>query len=360
MATGPLARRPTPAGPLATTVGEPWDRPPPSRTTEQSLGFPIARARQVTVTEIICGVDVSSEHLDACIGPNGPRLRVANSPEGIAELAAFATERKVTLAVMEATGGYEQLPFTLLWAAKVPCAIVNPRAVRRFGEGMGFFEKTDRIDAGLIAWYGAVKQVKPRMPATANQLQLRALTGRRRQLTGLKVMQTNQRRLADDPAVQASIDEILAVVSRQIREITAQIAALIKADALWRRIDAALREIKGVADRTVATLMAEFPELGTLSNKAAGKLAGLAPMARDSGKITGKRAVRGGRKPVRAVLFVVAEVVRRHDPDFADAHRRLSEAGKPKKVIRTALARKLLVRLNAKARDARREFALAS
>ena len=139
------------------------------------------------MTEIICGVDVSSEHLDACIGRNGPRLRVANSPEGIEDLAAFTTERQVTLAVMEATGGYERLPFTLLWAAGVPCAIVNPRAVRRFGEGMGILEKTDRIDAGLIAWYGAVKQVKPQTPATANQLQLRALSGRLRQLTGLKV-----------------------------------------------------------------------------------------------------------------------------------------------------------------------------
>jgi transposase len=95
-------------------------------------------------------------------------------------------------------------------------------------------------------------------------------------------------------------------------------------------------------------------------NKAVAELAGLAPIARDSGKISGKRPVRGGRRGIREILFVVAEVVRRHDPDFADCHARLSQAGKPKKLIRVALARKLLVRLNAKAREVRAQGALAA
>jgi hypothetical protein len=118
-------------------------------------------------------------------------------------------------------------------------------------------------------------------------------------------------------------------------------------------LDQAFRTIKPVADRTVACVMAEMPEIGLLLNKAVSKLAGLAPLARDSGKMQGKRPVRGGRRNVRAVLFVVASVVRRHDPDFAAFQQRLSAAGKPKKVIRIALAHKLLVRLNAKAREVR-------
>jgi transposase len=108
----------------------------------------------------------------------------------------------------------------------------------------------------------------------------------------------------------------------------------------------------------MARLMAELPEVGILSDNAASKLAGLAPIARDSGKLNGNRAVRGGRAGIRSILFVVAELVRRHDLDFAAFHRRLTQAGKPKKVIRIALAHKLLVRLNAKARDVRREFAI--
>lgn len=312
------------------------------------------------MTKIICGVDVSSEPLDARIGHDGAVLRVDNSAEGIAELAAHCCAHQVALVVMEATGGYERLAFTLLWAKGVPCAIVNPRAVRRFAEAMGFLEKTDRIDAGLIAWYGAVKRVTPCAPTAENQRRLRALASRLRQLTALKLRQTNQRRLVEEPVVLASIDEILALARRQIRDIATEIAALIDADPLWRALDAAFREIKGVSDRTVATLMAEFAEIGTLSNKAAGKLAGLAPLAKDSGKRAGKRSVRGGRSPIRAILFVVAEIVRRHDPDFADFHRRLNNAGKPKKVIRVAIARKLLVRLNAKARHARNQFQLAA
>lgn len=200
----------------------------------------------------------------------------------------------------------------------------------------------------------------PCAPADAHQQQLRALASRLRQLTALQVMQTNQRRLVEEPAVLASIEEILSVLRRQSRALAARIAALIDNDPLWRALDQAFREIKGVSDRTIATLMAEFPEIGSLSNKAAGKLAGLAPIARDSGKLAGKRSVRGGRRPVRAILFVVAEIVRRHDPHFAAFHRRLTEAGKPKKAIRVALARKLLVCLNAKARDVRHQHALAA
>jgi transposase len=301
---------------------------------------------------------VSAQTLDARIGPDGTMRQVARSAEGIAELAAFCQEHGVELVVMEATGGYEKLPFLLLWQAGVPCALVNPRSVRRFAEGMGFLEKTDRLDAGLIAWYGAVKGIVAQEPPSQAQARLTALVGRLRQITELAVAQTNQRRLQSEPAVLASIDAVLALVRGQIRDFERAIAALIATDPLWRKLNEHFRSIKGVADRTVARVMAELPEIGTLSNKAVAKLVGLAPFAKDSGQVAGRRRVRGGRAGVRSILFVVAEIVRRHDPDFADFHRRLSHAGKPKKAIRIAIARKLLVRLNAKARDARRQLAI--
>lgn len=310
------------------------------------------------MTEIICGIDVSSQYLDAAIGPDGAFLRVANDAEGVAELAAFCETHGVELAVMEASGGYERLAFGLLWAAGLACAIVNPRQVRHFAEAMGFLEKTDRIDARLIAWYAKAAGIGANEPAGEAQQRLRALVTRLRQLTALKTAQTSQRRFAQAPEVLRSIDEMLALLRRQSRELAGEIARLLDADPMWATLDAAFREIKGVADRTVAGLLAELPEIGTLSNKAAAKLVGLAPLAKDSGKLAGKRRVRGGRRPLRALLFIVAEVVRRHDPDFAEFHRRLNEAGKPKKVVRVALARKLLVRLNAKARDVRRQIAI--
>ena len=310
---------------------------------------------------LICGVDVSSTHLDAKIGhENGAFQRFERTPEGIAALAAFCSRHAASLVVMEATGGYEQLAIGQLWAAGMPVAIVNPRAVRRFAQGMGSMEKTDRIDAGMIAWYAAVKRIAAQPPASQTQRSLTAWVTRLRQLTELKVAQVNQRRLLDEPVAIASIDEIIALVARQVRNLEARIANAIAADPLWAQLDAEFRTVKGVAGRTVARLMAELPEIGTLSNKAVAKLAGLAPIANDSGKRSGQRPVRGGREGVRSILFVIAEIVRRFDQDFADFHARLNAAGKPKKVVRVALAHKLLTRLNAKARDVRNALADAN
>jgi transposase len=302
-------------------------------------------------------VDVCAARLDARLGSDGPSRSFEHSSAGIAALAAFCRQHDVGLVAMEATGGYERLAFGLLWAEGIPVAIVNPRAVRRFAEAMGFLEKTDRIDAGMIAWFAAVKRIVPQPPASDTQQRLAALVTRLAQLTALRVAQLNQRRLVGEESVCSAFDELLALVARQIRTFEEAITRLIEADPLWRRLDQAFREIKGVAGRTVARMMAEMPEIGTLSNKATGKLGGLAPLARDSGKTTGKRAVRGGRAGIRSILFVVAEIVRRYDPDFIAFHRRLTQAGKAKKVIRVALAHKLLTRLNAKARDVRRELA---
>lgn len=190
-------------------------------------------------------------------------------------------------------------------------------------------------------------------PESQAQERLRALVTRLRQLTELKVAQSNQRRLVEEPQVVAAFGEMLALIARQSRALEGQIVELLGADPLWRALDGAFREIKGVAGRTVARLMAEMPEIGTVSNKAIAKLAGLAPIARDSGRRQGKRPVRGGRVQVRSILVIISSVVVRHDPDLAAFHQRLTQAGKPKMAVRVAVARKLLVRLNAKARDVR-------
>src|SRR6185312_6242325 len=164
----------------------------------------VACTRQVTVAKIICGVDVSAETLEVCLRPGGQRGRFARRPEGIDALAAFCAAHSVALVALEATGGYEQLPFALLWAKGMPVAILNPRAVRWFAEAMGRLEKTDRIDADVIAWFAATKDVVPQPPAGPAQEQLKALVTRLRQLTELKTAQRNQRRLVSAAAVLAS------------------------------------------------------------------------------------------------------------------------------------------------------------
>jgi transposase len=309
------------------------------------------------VAKVICGVDVDSRSLKARIGFQGRSQTFPNTVEGIAELAAFCQKHQVELVAMEATGGYEKLAYVQLWAAGVPVAICNARAVREFARAMGLLEKTDEIDAGAIAWYAETKRVAARCPLSPEHEHLKALVTRLRQVTELRTSQRQQRILVTDAAVLASINEILNLLTAQIRKLQAEIAEQIASDPLWQKLDQSFRTIKGVADRTVARLMAELPEIGTLSNKAVSKLAGLAPLADDSGKHHGKRRVRGGRSNVRHLLFIVATVVRRYHPDFAAFHQRLSAAGKPKKVILIALAHKLLVRLNAKARETRQQLA---
>jgi transposase len=308
------------------------------------------------VTRIICGVDVASKSLEARIGQQGAASSFINDPEGIAALGAFCLTYQVELVAMEATGGYEQQAFAQLSGQGLAVTILNPRAVRQFAQSMGSLEKTDAIDAGMIAWYAEVKKSQPVCLAPENQQHLRALVTRLRQLTEMRVVQLNQQRLVTDRKVQASFKKLLALLARQIGELEKSIAVLLEKDPLWRELDQAFRTIKGVADRTVARLMAEMPEIGTLSNKTISKLAGLAPLANDSGKHQGKRSVRGGRAAVREILFIVASVVGRYEPDFIAFRERLRAAGKPPKVVRIALAHKLLVRLNAKAREVRQRL----
>ena len=309
------------------------------------------------MTQIICGVDISSASLQASIGRSGAAAKFANNPEGIAQLIAFCHAHQVDLAAMEATGGYERQAFALLSEHGLPVAVLNPRAVRQFAQSMGRLEKTDPIDAGMIAFFAEVKRARPTCLSSPGQRELRALVTRLRQLTEARTAQLNQQRLIAGTRLQSGFDELLGLIKRQIDALAADIANLIATDPLWQQLDRAFRSIKGVADRTVARLMAEMPEIGTLSNKAISKLAGLAPLAQDSGRYQGKRAVRGGRRAVREILFIVASVVGRYEQDFIAFRQRLLAAGKPPKVVRIALAHKLLVRLNAKAREVRNSLA---
>jgi transposase len=305
---------------------------------------------------IICGVDVSSQSLDVRIGRDGAWASFANDVEGIQCLAEFGREHRVSIVVMEASGGYEQLSFAVLSSMGMEVAVVNARSVRRFAQAMGILEKTDRIDAGVIAWYGETKKVIATPPVSADQQRLKAMVTRLRQLTQLRASQRNQRLLVREAGVQASFHQLMLLINQQIGELEAQIAGLISCDPLWQELERSFRSIKGVADRTVARLMAELPEIGLLSNKKISKLVGLAPLADDSGKSKGKRRIYGGRRGVRDILYFIAGGVGRHNADFSLFQARLLQAGKAQRVIRIALAHKLLVRLNAKAREVRRLY----
>jgi transposase len=302
-----------------------------------------------------CGVDISKDWLDGFVGPDHFE-RFENSPEGIGKLAEFAQSHGCPVVVMEASGGLERAPFYMLWEHGLACAIVNPRSVRDFARAMGHLEKTDRIDAAVIARFGSVMAIRPMPAPSLNQRRLSALSARMRQVVSDLSIQKQRLHSTHLDVARDGILELIGMLKRQSKSLSAEIATLIAADPLWAAIDATLRSVKGVADRTVATLMAELPELGILSNKAIAKLAGLAPLADDSGKRQGIRRTRGGRRPVRSILFLVADIARKYDQSLTAFRQRLIDQGKPKMVIRIALAHKLLVRLNAKTRETRSAF----
>ena len=225
----------------------------------------------------------------------------------------------------------------------------------------GHLEKTDRLDAKVIAHYAATKALQPMPLPSEKQRRLSALSARMRQVVSDMTVQKQRLHSASCDVSKSGLLELIGVLKRQSKSLgkslSAEIASLIAADPLWAKIDAVLRSVKGVAGRTVATLMADLPELGSLSNGAISKIVGVAPLADDSGKRPGIRRTCGGRAGVRSILFLVADIVRKYDQSMSDFRDRLVAKGKKKMVIRIALAHKLLVRPNAKVREVRAEHA---
>jgi transposase len=312
-----------------------------SRTTEQSLEF---QSHGQRVKKTICGVDVSKAKLDGCIEPGHRLASFNNDTAGIAERATFCREHAVDLVVMEASGDYERRPFIELWEKGISCALTNPRNVRATPRRWGILEKTDRIDASVIARFAHAKNLAPTPLPSQAQQRRKALVTRLRQVTGdLTVQRQRHSALVDNPETLASVDEVIALLKRQSRSLEGEIASMIDDDPLWAKLAETWREAKGIAGRTVARLHAELPEIGLLSSKVIA-IAGLAPIANDSGK----RSIRGGPPASRSILFLVAAPVARYDRSLGEFRDRLRKAGKEKMVIRIALARKLLVRLTQK------------
>lgn len=308
------------------------------------------------MTQIYCGVDVSKARLDSYVatGSSGGVFEsFANTACGIDELLAFARRHGVDVVVMEASGGVERLAYSLLWQADMQCALVNPRSVRFYAKGMGYLEKTDAIDARIIAGYAGAKALTPSPPPSPAQQRLSALYARLRQVTSDITTQKQRLYTAYEAFARDGILELIKVLTTQSKKLSAEIASMIDDDPLWQAMAESFSRYKGVADRTVAVLMAYLPEIGQLSNRAISKLVGVAPLADDSGKRQGKRAIRGGRASIRTVLFIIAGHLAKYEPDFKAFHDRLALKGKAKMQIRIALAHKLIIRLNAKARDIR-------
>jgi transposase len=301
-------------------------------------------------TPVTIGIDVAKATLDVAIGQTAATLSLTNDMDGFETLLVKLSEHRVALIVLEATGGLEMGAASALQAAGYAVAIINPRQARDFARAMGQLAKTDRIDARILAQLGEVierhpereKFVKP-LP-TAEQQALAALVSRRRQLITMLGAERNRLALAH-AQTRRSIETIIKTLMDELGRVDDEMS--VNVQTYFSDVSALLRSAKGVGVATVATLIAEVPELGRLSRREISALIGVAPVNRDSGMMRGKRTIFGGRGSVRRVLYMAALVAARFNPAIKSFYSRLVAAGKPKKVALVACMRKLLTILNA-------------
>lgn len=249
--------------------------------------------------------------------------------------------------VLEATGGYERCVLRTLHQAGQPVSRVNPRQVRNFARAQGRLAKTNALDAVVLADYGACLQPRP-LPVPSPAVEhLAALVQRRHQLVQLRVAEENRLTLADDALVQKLIRAHLRQTQKAIKTLEEHMAQALAAGATLHARAIALEQITGIGPIVAATLLATLPELGTLNRREIAALAGLAPFNCDSGQWRGQRHVRGGRPAVREALYQAAFVSARWNPTSKAWYESLLARGKPVKVARIALARKILLYANA-------------
>lgn len=292
------------------------------------------------------GIDVAKASFDVHILPAEERHSLPNTAKGRRELCSLLTKHGECAVVIEATGGYEFDLSIVLADAGHKVSVINPKRSRHLGLALGLVAKTDPIDARALAEFARLIQPPATPRITEKQAELKQLVTRRRQLIDLRTMETNRKQMTRTKAARQSIDSVLKVLRRQIKEIEAAIAKLVKEDEESLQKLSLLQSVPGVGIVVASTLLAEFPELGTLNREEIASLAGLAPFNNDSGKRKGKRSISGGRKSVRNVLYMAALTALRFNPVIKRFAQRLTARGKPFKAMITACMRKLLVIIN--------------
>jgi transposase len=306
----------------------------------------------VAASRPCAGIDVSKAHLDAAWGERFER--VDNDANGWDALVAMLRADGVDVVVLEATGGYEKAAACALQAAGFAVAVLNARQAREFAKAMGQLEKTDRVDAYSLRDFAGVIARHPkraryiRALPDAERAHLAALVVRRRQLLDMRTEEANRLHTAHQ-AARKSVQAILKAIDKQLATVDDDIDRHMQQH--FKELRTWLESANGVAEVTSSTLVGLLGELGRLPRRSIAKLAGVAPLARDSGPRKGTRAIWGGRAEVRAVLYMATVSAITHNPVIRAFYQRLIAKGKPKKLAIVACMRKLLTILNAMARD---------
>ena len=300
--------------------------------------------------EVNVGVDVGKQNLDVFIHERAVHFTVSNDAAGIRQLLGRLSRYRLARVVVEATGRREQ---DLVLAASdkgMPVVICQPIRVRRYAGAKGLLAKTDKIDARVLAEFGAVMQPPVRELATGKAREIRDLIARRRQLLQMSTMEKNRLEVMPRP-LKADIRRHIRHIEAQLEKLDRLIETLVMSVDEWAQKRSQLLSVPGIGPKVVNTLIADLPELGNLNNKQIAALVGLAPFNRDSGTLRGRRRIRGGRSSVRTMLFMAMLTSIQHNPVIRQMFQRLVAAGKHKKLALTACMRKMITILNAMLRD---------
>lgn len=290
------------------------------------------------------GLDVAKSSLQLDLA--GQSHTLANDAKGHARLLKLLRAHPTAHAVCEATGGYEQPAVRALQAAQVPVSVVEAGRVRCFAKAKGLRAKTDPIDAAVLSEYGRTFRPAATPAPTATQTRLADLGTRRRQLLQTLTAETHRAEHYTDAEIVKQSRKLRTLLAAQVDACDEAITEIITADPALHAKAQRLDAIPGVGAVTAATVLAEMPELGTLSDEAASALVGVAPYNQDSGDHNGARHIAGGRKAVRCALYMATLSAVRHDPILKAFYLRLRTVGKKPKVALVAALRKLVVLMN--------------
>jgi transposase len=295
----------------------------------------------------IVGIDVSKGKADGCIRSLAATRSAPSSPEGMKEMVSWLRKNNVALAVMEASGGYEQPWAEALRKAHIKVRIVDPKRVRHFAKSAGKLAKNDPIDAEMIAWFAETFPDAPEQPHDPDREALASLVRARKTLIDMKTELGNWGEHSQPRPMQQAQLAVIKSLDGQIGKLEVAMANMIKSRQDFTDRAEIIDSVPGLGAIAVAGVISHLPELGHVSNKVAAALLGAAPYDDDSGKHKGERHIRGGRRDIRNLLYMpVMGAATRHNPVLKGHYDQLRARGKEPKVAFIACMRKLVVILN--------------
>ena len=296
--------------------------------------------------KVYAGIDVCKAWLDVHIHPDGQEFRVKNTGKGFKTLGKRLAAAGIYKVVMEATGKYHREAHKALAEKGFAVAVVNPLRARLFAEAEGLLAKTDRLDARSLALMGAKLEPETTPPAPEILEMLQELMRARQSVVDNATALSNQLGEAKARFVRKLIERQLKQLATDIEKLDAEIKARIVEDpVLARRYEIAL-SIPGVGPVAAGWLIIGLPELGSCTAGQAAMMAGLAPIACESGKKKGQRKIRAGRADVRRGIYMAAVSASSCNPPLRDFYQRLTAAGKGHKLTITGVMRKLVCLAN--------------